>query len=38
MTVVVVVAGVCDGGGRWKRNDGAMFGNNPLPNIAIIIN
>jgi hypothetical protein len=29
---------VCDGGGKRRRSDGAMFGNHPLPNIAIIIN
>jgi hypothetical protein len=36
--VVAAAVGLWDGGGGWKRYDGAMFGNRLLPNIAIIIN
>jgi len=31
-------AGWWDGGGRWNRCDGPMFGNGWLPNIEIINN
>ena len=32
------MAGWWDGGGRWNRCDGSMFGNHLLPNIEIINN
>ena len=37
-TVEVAVGNVWSGGGKSRRGDGAMFGNEWLPNIAIIIN
>jgi hypothetical protein len=33
-----MTAGLWDGGGRWNRCDGPIFGNGWLPNIEIINN
>ena len=38
MAGMATIAGWWDGGGRWNRCDGPMFGNGWLPNIEIINN